>query len=89
MATATSTGSGAWSTDIWDGGSGADGVPAKTPIQEIINIGDVSDLVIFFDDHDGRSPENNVYAFSNNFGDGWIVVELGSEPVSKKVMVLK
>jgi hypothetical protein len=64
-------------------------VSAKTPIQEIINIGDVSDLVIFFDDHDGRSPENNVYAFSNNFGDGWIVVELGSEPVSKKVMVLK
>jgi len=28
MATATSTGSGAWSTDIWDGGAGADGIPA-------------------------------------------------------------
>ena len=64
-------------------------VPATTPIQEIINIGDVSDLVIFFDDHDGRSPEDNVYAFSNNSSDGWIVVELGSEPVAKKVMVLK
>lgn len=64
-------------------------VPATTPIQEIINIGDVSDLVIFFDDHDGRSPEDNVYAFSNNSSDGWIAVELGSEPVVKKVMVLK
>jgi len=28
MATATSNSSGAWSTDIWDGGSGAGGIPA-------------------------------------------------------------